>query len=212
MALEFALANEVYPVLDPARRGVVSVGEVAKTNDPEPVSSVTAEAKLADEGVPSHVATPLPNEVIPVPPLATPSVPVTPVERGKPVALVRVAADGVPRLGVVRAGLLDRTTDPVPVELVTPVPPLATGSVPLTWVVRLTPDSVPPRVKLPVEVTVPVKVMPLTVPVPLTEVTVPPEPVAEMVIDPAPLEMLTPDPAVSVALVRVLPEVFPISS
>ena len=53
------------------------------------------------------------------------------------------------------------------------MPPLAIGSVPETWVVRLTPDSVPPRVSDPEEVTVPVSVMPLTVPVPLTLVTVP---------------------------------------
>ena len=61
------------------------------------------------------------------------------------------------------------------------VPPFATGRVPVTWEVRLTPDSVPPSVKLPDEVTVPVRVMPLTVPVPPTEVTVPPVPVAAIV-------------------------------
>ena len=54
-----------------------------------------------------------------------------------------------------------------------PVPPLAMGRIPLTCVVRLTPLSVPPRVRLPVVVTVPVSVMPLTVPVPPTLVTVP---------------------------------------
>ena len=53
------------------------VGELAKTNDPVPVSSVTAVARFADDGVPSHVATPEPNEVIPVPPFATGSVPDT---------------------------------------------------------------------------------------------------------------------------------------
>ena len=56
---------------------------------------------------------------------------------------------------------------------VVPVPPLAIGSVPLTCVVRLTPLRVPPSVKLPDVVTVPVSVMPLTVPVPPTLVTVP---------------------------------------
>ena len=34
-------------------------------------------------------------------------------------------------VGVVRAGLVDKTTDPVPVEVVTPVPPFNTGSVPV---------------------------------------------------------------------------------
>ena len=62
---------------------------------------------------------------------------------------------------------------PFAVRVVAPVPPLATGRVPVTWLVRLTPDSVPPRVNEPDVVTVPVSVMPLTVPVPPTEVTVP---------------------------------------
>lgn len=53
------------------------------------------------------------------------------------------------------------------------VPPLPIGSVPVTAVVKLTPESVPPRVRLPDEVTVPVSVRPLTVPAPETEVTVP---------------------------------------
>jgi hypothetical protein len=41
-------------------------------------------------------------------------------------------------------------------------------------VAKLTPVSAPPKVKLPVLVTVPLKLMPFTVPVPETEVTVPP--------------------------------------
>ena len=44
--------------------GVTKVGLVANTNEPLPVSSVTAEAKLALEGVASHVATPVPKPVI----------------------------------------------------------------------------------------------------------------------------------------------------
>ena len=39
-----------------------------------------------------------------VPPLATESVPVTPVVSGKPVALVKTRADGVPRSGVTKVG------------------------------------------------------------------------------------------------------------
>jgi hypothetical protein len=61
--------------------GVTKVGLVANTNAPEPVSSVTVEAKFADDGVPKNVATPEPSEVIPVPPFATGSVPVTPVDK-----------------------------------------------------------------------------------------------------------------------------------
>ena len=82
--------------------GVVRAGLVAKTKEPVPVSSVTAEAKLALEGVPRKVAIPEPKDVIPVPPLATGSVPVTFVVRFANV-----------------------------VEVV-PVPPLAMGSVPVT--------------------------------------------------------------------------------
>jgi hypothetical protein len=54
------------------------------------------------------------------------------------VALVRVAAEGVPKFGVVKVGLEERTTEPVPVDEVTPVPPLATGRVPVTLVVKST--------------------------------------------------------------------------
>ena len=75
---------------------VPNVGNVAKTKEPEPVSSVTADAKLADDGVPKKVATPVPKLVIPVPPLATGKVPVTPVLKGNPVALVSVAEATVP--------------------------------------------------------------------------------------------------------------------
>ena len=53
--------------------GVTSVGEVDNTTEPEPVEVVT-----------------------PVPPLSTGSVPVTPVDRGKPVRLVAVPDEGVP--------------------------------------------------------------------------------------------------------------------
>jgi hypothetical protein len=53
-----------------------------------------------------------------------------------------------------------------------------------------TPDNVPPNVKLPDEVTVPVRVIPLTVPVPATDVTVPE--VAGAVLDQVvPLEVST---------------------
>ena len=68
--------------------------------------------------------------------------------------------------------LVVRLAKTVPIPVV-PVPPLAMGKTPVTCVVRLTPLSVPPRVKLPAVVTVPVSVMPLTVPVPPTLVTVP---------------------------------------
>jgi len=71
-----------------------------------------------------------------VPPLATGSVPVTPVVKGNPVALVNVTDVGVPKTGVTSVGLVDNTLLPEPVEVVTPVPPLATGKVPVTPVVN----------------------------------------------------------------------------
>ena len=69
--------------------------------------------------LPSAVPTPVPR-------------PDTPVPIGRPVAFVSTAADGVPSAGVVSAGEVDSTTLPVPVALVAPVPPLPTGSVPVT--------------------------------------------------------------------------------
>jgi hypothetical protein len=38
------------------------------------------------------------------------------VESGNPVAFVSVAADGVPRLGVTKVGLVAKTKEPVPVS------------------------------------------------------------------------------------------------
>jgi hypothetical protein len=157
--------------------GVVSTGEVERTLLPEPVDDVT-----------------------PVPPLATGRVPDTPVVSGRPVALVSVANDGTPMLGVVSTGEVDRTLLPEPVDAVTPVPPLATARVPPSV-------SVPEPVMGP-----PVRVRPVEPPEPLTLVTVPPEPVAEIVMDPVLFVTVTPVPAVSVALVSVLPVVLPISS
>jgi hypothetical protein len=83
------------------------------------------------------------------------------VEIGRPVAFVRVAKDGTPMLGVVSTGEVLRTTFPEPVEVVAPVPPLATA-------------SVPPRVIVPAEVTgPPVVVRPVVPPDTSTDVTTP---------------------------------------
>ena len=75
--------------------------------------------------------------------------------------------------GVTSVGELLRTTLVVPVEVVTPVPPFATGNVPLTPVAKGIAERVPPSVSEPELVTVPVSVNPLTVPAPETLVTVP---------------------------------------
>ena len=51
-----------------------------------------------------------------------------------PVILVPTKAEGVPRAGVTSVGEFDKTTPPVPVEAeVDPVPPFATGNVPVTF-------------------------------------------------------------------------------
>jgi len=88
--------------------GVVNVGLVANTLAPVPVSSVNAAARFALDGVARKVATPLPR-------------PDTPVEMGRPVALVSVPLDGVP------SAPLNNTTAPAepvftPRAVTTPVP------------------------------------------------------------------------------------------
>jgi hypothetical protein len=83
--------------------GVTRVGDVANTLTPVPVLSVSAAAKLADDGVPKKVAT-----------LA--AKPDTPVEIGKPVQFVRVPEVGVPNNGVVRVGDVANTKSPLPVS------------------------------------------------------------------------------------------------
>src|SRR5215469_4518877 len=50
--------------------------------------------------------------------LVTGRLPVTPVERGRPVAFVRVAEVGVPRMGVTKVGEVENTALPVPVSSV----------------------------------------------------------------------------------------------
>lgn len=177
--------------------GVTRVGLLAKTKAPVPVSSDTAAARLADDGVAKKVATPEPKPLTPVlmgkpvalvkvpeegvpstPPsttnapaeptltakaVATPvPKPLMPEEAGKPVALVRLMDEGVPRAGVTSVGLLAKTNEPEPVSSVTaaarladegvpknvaipapklaiPVPPFATGKMPVTPVVSGSP-------------------------------------------------------------------------
>jgi hypothetical protein len=84
--------NDV-PVAAPIT-GVTKVGVFANTNDPVPVLSLTAEFKFELVGDAK-------NDAIPVPK------PLTPVAIGKPVALVKVALDGIPKFGVVKIGLVN---------------------------------------------------------------------------------------------------------
>ena len=93
-------ANDV-PVAAPMF-GVTKVGLVANTSAPVPVSSVTAAARFALEGVARKVATPVPK-------------PEMPVATGNPVQLVSVPDVGVPRIGVTSVGLVLITTEPEPV-------------------------------------------------------------------------------------------------
>jgi len=105
------------PLVGVPSSGVTSVGDVAKTNAPEPVSSVTADAKFVELGVARNVATPVPS-------------PDTPVLIGNPVALVRVPLVGIPSKGVISVGDVAKTSDPLPVSPVTAAAKLAELGVP----------------------------------------------------------------------------------
>ena len=84
-------------VVDAVVIEVVIAGEVPNTRTPVPVSSVTAEIRLALDGVARNVATPVPSPEIPV-------------ETGSPVQLVNVPLAGVPNAGVVNDGLSSHAT------------------------------------------------------------------------------------------------------
>jgi hypothetical protein len=117
------------PLLGVPRAGVTSVGLVANTLAPEPVSSVSAVASWAEVKDPSDAALP----TLVTAPVRFALVVVFPAVKlaAVPVMFVPTSADGVPSAGVTSVGLVLRTVAPVPVEVVTPVPPLATGSVPV---------------------------------------------------------------------------------
>ena len=117
--------------------GLLSAGAVPNTKAPVPVSPVTAEAKLALDGVAKKVATPVPN-------------PDTPVEIGKPVAFVKVPLVGVPKIGVTSVGLVAKTKAPVPVSSETAASKLA-----LEGVAKKVATPVP-RPETPVEIGKPV--------------------------------------------------------
>lgn len=106
LMVEDAVERKPARVVAPVSDAPEIVGEVPNTAAPVPVSSVSAAIRFADEGVPRKVATFAPR-------------PETPVEIGRPVALVSTAAEGVPRFGVVKTGLLANTSAPVPVSSVT---------------------------------------------------------------------------------------------
>jgi hypothetical protein len=129
--------------------GVTRVGLVANTADPVPVSLVKAVANCADVNEPSEVEFPM-DVTAPVRLALVTTVAALPIEVTPPVKLAFVVTlpavkpdavpvmfvptkdVGVPRAGVTKVGLFDKTTATDPVDEVTPVPPLDTGSVPLT--------------------------------------------------------------------------------
>lgn len=176
-----------------------SVGLVPSTTAPEPVEVVAPVPPLATGNVPVTFVVRFTNvvDVEPVPPFAIGNaVPdrviakVPEVVIGLPAIDKKAGTDAATEVTVpppppeaveliVWLGQVPEMVTLVPATsegVVVPVPPLATGNVPETWVARPTPLRVPPRVKLPEVVTVPVNVMPFTVPVPATLVTVPEPP------------------------------------
>ena len=96
---------EITPLATVPSAGVIKVGLVLNTNRPVPVSSVSAAARFALDGVAKKVAT-------------FAAKPDTPVAIGKPVQLVRVPEVGTPRIGVIKVGLVANTSRPVPVSSV----------------------------------------------------------------------------------------------
>lgn len=95
-------------------------------------ASVRAIVALVDgnvmvvESVPAKV-----NEWLTVNVLADASVSVDVVPTAVSATLLTVVAVAAPKVGVVNVGLVDRTTLPDPVDVVTPVPPRATERVPV---------------------------------------------------------------------------------
>ena len=78
------------------------------------------------------------RELLAVSVLPSAIVSVDPVAGAVSATLLIEVADATPKTGVTNVGLVDNTTAVVPVDDVTPVPPLATGNVPVTLVAKLT--------------------------------------------------------------------------
>ena len=123
------------PEVGVPNKGVTSVGDVANTAAPVPVSSVNVAARLALVGVVKKVAIPEAR-------------PLTPELIGSPTALVNVPDDGVPRTPALTKGEPARPTStpnavatPVP-NAVIPVPPLATGKAVPEYVMARVPEDV----------------------------------------------------------------------
>ncbi len=96
------------------RFGVIKVGEVEKTAEPLPVSSVKAVARLAELNEPNEVALPV---LIIAPVKFALVVTVPAVNPGAvPVIFVPIRTEGVPRFGVTKVGEVEKTSEPLPVS------------------------------------------------------------------------------------------------
>jgi hypothetical protein len=144
--------------------GVTSVGLVANTKEPDPVSSVTAAARLADDGVPKKVRIPAAVDVVlgatPAPPPITIALAANAPELAQVVPLEKY---GIPPdvPAIVNAGVVvavaTETIPPVQLTLVTvPDPPPPDAAIvmppeelvtvmpePAVNVARLNPDPLP---------------------------------------------------------------------
>jgi hypothetical protein len=100
LAVVYPVAFVNVPLDGVPKAGVTNVGDVANTNAPVPVSSVTVAAKFALDGVAKNVAIPVAN-------------PLTPVLMGRPVVFVKTPLAGVPRAGAVNVGLVNVTPENV---------------------------------------------------------------------------------------------------
>jgi len=132
-------AAVVAPIVVPLIVPPVIVTELAFCDAivPSPViSELGMDATVVNAVVPLAFKYPAVNVVAPEPPLATPNVPVTPVDKGRPVAFVSVTDVGVPSIGVTNVGDVFNTLLPEPVLVVTPVPPFNTGNMPVTPLVK----------------------------------------------------------------------------
>lgn len=119
------------PVDGVPRAGVTNVGEFANTLAPLPVLSVRAVARLAEVKDPKEV-TLLPLELTAPERLGIVLTVVAVKLVAVPVILVPTRVEGVPRFGVIKVGEVLSTLLPLPVLVVTPVPPFPTRTKPVT--------------------------------------------------------------------------------
>jgi hypothetical protein len=148
-----------FPVVESNLATALSTADTGPTTSPVPV------------GV-AHVPSPRqnvePDALVPLFKLATGRLPVTPVERGSPVQLVRVPLEGVPSAGVVSVGLVSVLFVSVSVPAsVASVPVVGSVTVPepATAVASMIvdPDVVPATASLPTAPADPNVFLPVTV-------------------------------------------------